>query len=43
MQLADRPVVARVEAHGVQPGDAIRVRLLAADTEQRLSQFQRVS
>jgi exoribonuclease R len=43
MQLADQPVVARVEAHGVQPGDAIRVRLLAADTEQRLSQFQRVS
>ena len=43
MQLKDQPVVARVEAHKVQPGDAISVRLLTTDPERRLIQFERVA
>jgi exoribonuclease R len=43
MQLRDQPVVARVEAHKVQPGDAISVRLLTTDPERRLIQFQRIA
>jgi len=43
MQLRDQPVVARVPAHGVQPGDAITVRLIATDPERRLIQFTRVA
>jgi exoribonuclease R len=43
MQLRDLPVVARVAAHGVQPGDAITVRLTATDIERRLIQFERVA
>jgi exoribonuclease R len=43
MQLRDEAVVARVDAHGVQPGDAISVRLLGADQERRLISFERVA
>jgi len=43
MQLRDLPVVARVEAHNVAPGDAVQVRLAAADPEHRSLSFQRVS
>ena len=43
MQLKEQPVVARVEAHKVQPGDAISVRLLTTDPERRLIQFERVA
>ena len=43
IQLRDLPVVARVDAHGVAPGDVIQVRLTAADPEQRSISFQRVS
>ncbi|MEO6716019.1 MAG: RNB domain-containing ribonuclease [Novosphingobium sp.] len=43
IQLCEAPVVARTAAHSVQPGDKIRVRLLSADTEKRLLQFQRLS
>jgi len=43
MQLRDQPVVARVPAHAVQPGDAITVRLIATDPERRLIQFERVA
>lgn len=43
MQLRDQPVVARVAAHAVQPGDAITVRLIATDPERRLIQFERVA
>jgi exoribonuclease R len=43
MQLRDQPVVARVVAHAVQPGDAIMVRLIATDPERRLTQFERVA
>lgn len=43
IQLSDLPIVARVTAHSVIPGEAIRVRLLAADPVQRRLQFQRVS
>jgi exoribonuclease R len=42
MQLRDEPVVARVGAHGVQPGDAITVRLVSTDTDRRLIGFERV-
>jgi exoribonuclease R len=43
MQLRDEPVVARVDAHGVQPGDTISVRLIATDPERRLISFQRIA
>ena len=43
MQLKEQPVVARVEAHKVQPGDAISVRLLTTDPERRQIQFERVA
>jgi exoribonuclease R len=42
IQLSDLPVVARTTAHGVIPGAAIHVRLLAADPVQRRLNFQRV-
>jgi len=43
IQLRDDAVVARVDAHGVQPGDALTVRLIATDPERRLISFQRIS
>lgn len=43
IQLCDHAVVARTPTHGVQPGDRIRVRLLAADAAARTLRFQRVS
>jgi exoribonuclease R len=43
IQLCDLPVVARVDAHGVAPGDIVHVRLTVADPEQRSISFQRVS
>ena len=39
MQLGDLPVVARVGAHRVEPGDAVEVRLIAADPDRRASQL----
>jgi exoribonuclease R len=42
MQLRDLPVVARVTAHGVAPGDELRVRLTAADPDKRTISFERV-
>jgi len=43
MQLRDQPVVARIAAHSVQPGNAITVRLIATDPERRVIQFERVA
>jgi exoribonuclease R len=43
IQLCDLPIVARTQANGVIPGEAIRVRLLAADPMQRRLQFERVA
>ncbi|NDU79327.1 RNB domain-containing ribonuclease, partial [Actinomadura sp. DSM 109109] len=43
IQLCDLPVVARTTAHGVVPGAAVTVRLVAADPGQRRLEFQRVS
>ncbi|MDQ8758150.1 RNB domain-containing ribonuclease [Sphingosinicella sp. LHD-64] len=43
IQLADLPVVARVDAHRVAPGDALRVRLTAIDADRRTVTFQRIS
>jgi len=43
MQLRDLPVVARVVAHGVAPGDALQVKLVAADPVQRSVTFQRMA
>lgn len=42
IQLRDLPVVARVDAHHVAPGDTLRVRLIAADPDQRTIRFQRI-
>ena len=42
IQLCDLPVVARTAAHGVVPGDRIRVRLDSADPATRRLAFQRV-
>ncbi|MGI8932360.1 MAG: RNB domain-containing ribonuclease [Sphingomicrobium sp.] len=41
MQLCELPVVARIGAHRVAPGDAIRVKLVAADPVTRRVEFQR--
>ena len=43
IQLCDVAVVAKVQARGVQPGDALRVKLVAVDVEARRVEFQRVS
>jgi len=43
IQLRDQPVVARVEAHGVAPGDKLGVRLISADPLQRSVRFERTS
>ncbi len=43
IQLCDPAVVARVSAHGVRPGDNIRVRLVSSDTSRRVLTFERVS
>lgn len=43
IQLCDAAVVARLKARGVHPGDEVRVRLVTADPERRLVQFERVS
>ena len=43
IQLCDPAVVARVNAHGVEPGDALKVRLTAADPLTRTVEFQRIS
>ncbi len=43
IQLCDEPVVARVTAHGVQPGDRVTVRLDAADPATRSLTFTRLA
>ncbi|MFA7587558.1 MAG: RNB domain-containing ribonuclease [Novosphingobium sp.] len=40
IQLCDLPVVARVPAQGVQPGDRLQVRLASADPERRKLEFE---
>ncbi len=42
MQLRDLPVVARITAHHVAPGDALSVKLVAADPDKRTISFERV-
>lgn len=42
IQLADPAVLARVEAHRVDPGDAVRVRLTEVDVPARRIDFKRV-
>lgn len=43
MQLCDLPIVARIAANGVVPGDRLGVRLVRADPDQRTISFERVS
>jgi len=43
IQLSDLPVVARVDAHGVEPGDTVRIRLTGADPERRAITFVRIN
>ena len=43
IQLCDVPVVARVDAHRVAPGDILHARLTAADPVQRTIRFERVA
>jgi len=43
IQLTDLPIVARVAAHHVDPGDTLRVKLLAADPATRQLSFQRMA
>jgi exoribonuclease R len=42
VQLREHAVVGRVTAHGVQPGDAVRLELVGADPVQRRIDFERV-
>jgi exoribonuclease R len=42
IQLRDVPVVARVDAHDVEPGDTLQARLTAVDSDKRTLNFQRV-
>ena len=42
IQLCDLPVVARTVAHGVVPGERLRVRLTGAEPATRRLTFQRV-
>jgi VacB/RNase II family 3'-5' exoribonuclease len=42
IQLTNKPVVARVDAQHVQPGDAVRVQLIATDPGRRALAFARV-
>lgn len=43
IQLKDLPIVARVVAHHVDPGETIRVKLIAADPGTRTITFQRMA
>jgi exoribonuclease R len=43
IQLRSLPVVARVPAHHVEPGDSIRVKLTGADPQARRLSFQRMA
>ena len=43
IQLCAEPIVTRVEAHHVAPGDRMRVRLESADVGQRKLAFQRIT
>ncbi len=43
LQIGDPAVVSRATAHGVNPGDAVRVRLTRSDPAARIVEFQRVS
>ena len=40
MQLCELPVVARIQANGLTPGERLGVRLVAADPDQRIVRFQ---
>jgi exoribonuclease R len=42
IQLTDPAVLARVEAHRVDPGDTVRVRLASVDVDARRVRFERV-
>ncbi len=42
VQLCDAPVVSRVSAHSVEPGDRVHVKLTAADPEHAPAVFERV-
>ncbi|MEP7046577.1 MAG: RNB domain-containing ribonuclease [Ilumatobacteraceae bacterium] len=43
IQMCDLPVVSRVDAHNVAPGDDLRVRLVSADIPTRTAKFERVA
>lgn len=43
IQLLEVAVVAKVKAHNVEPGDQLRVKLIATDLDKRTVQFERVS
>ncbi len=43
IQLLDVAVVAKVKAHGVEPGDNLRVKLVAVNIDKRTVQFERVA
>ena len=43
IQLCDRPVVSRVDAHRVASGDDLRVKLVEADPVKRILRFERVN
>ena len=42
IQLVEPAVMARVSANGVEPGDAVRVKLVAVDAVARTIEFSRI-
>ena len=43
VQLCDLPVVSRIDANHVEPGDAIRVRIVSTDIPTRTAKLERVA
>ena len=43
IQIAEPPVIARVGAHNVDPGDVIRVRVAGVDVDARRVDLERVA
>jgi exoribonuclease R len=43
IQFCDLPVMSRIHAHGVGPGDDVRVRVISTDIPSRTAKLERVA